>query len=192
MTEEVREASPFAISSIAVQRSVALRPNEDNVVFSAAVDTTAPDWIKWQLMDGINALVERERLRVMLAVRQKALEIAQKQPVQIQKRIAELQAQRAAFVAVRERRKGSRAAFYAPSENDRIKLQEFDNQISAEEVNAANAVRDIPLIEWEIARILAGMKNEEPPPRPAGFEDQVSEMQPAIEAAVAAIKAGAA
>jgi hypothetical protein len=190
---EVRAESPFAISSIAVQRSVALRPNEDNVVFSAAVDATAPDVDKWAVMDGINALVERERLRVVLAVRKKALDIAKSQPEQIRKNISQLRAQQAAFIASRmakypqeERRTPRRL-----SENEKLEVQKFDNQISAEELNLGNAARDVPLIEWEIARIEAAMRGEDAPPRPPGFEEAVTEMQPGIDAMIAGIKAGA-
>jgi len=193
MNEEVKHASPFAVSSIAVQRSVALRASEDAIVFSAAIDKTAPEADKWLVMDEINALVERERLRVMLSQRQKALVIARKQPEQIDRVIAQLQAERMAFIGVRQSRhdRNDRRLPYEMSEVDKVKCREWENKIAAEEQNRAEAIRTLPLVEWEVESIKAGMAGLELPPRPPGFEEIVSEMQPHIEAMIAAIRAGA-
>jgi len=191
MNEEVKHESPFAISSIAVQRTVGLRDGGQLIV-SVAIAADAEDVDKREVMDAVDWVITREHRRGMLAERMRFLNELRGKPAEHRKKIGELQSEKAAYIFNRNRRQGERRLPQEMNAVQKAKLEEYDNKIAIEHSNMETLERDIIMAEYQVKELEAMMKGEPAPPRPPIFDEVVRELRPAVEATVAAIKAGAA
>lgn len=171
------------IGPLQIQRRVA-NPPRDETVFSVEINPPIDthDLMAFQtninaVLDVIGEVATREQLKGDLAEKRKALNVAHRQPMEMQKDIERLRADRAAYLASREamhRHSGRRLEFKL-NEKQQADLDKFDEQITNAELARKNFVRDIPIIEWEITCLVARINGEHEPPKPPELEAALAE-----------------
>jgi hypothetical protein len=171
--------TPLPVSSLGVQRRVILKQGKDDLAFSFAMDLTASKEDFFQAMDLITAVSDRENLKVKKAEKLEALQVARAQPIETERDVERMRAQRAAYVATREalHRKSGRRLDFKLSEKDEGELKKFDDQIEQGVMALRNFRRDVPIIEWEIACLDAQLAGRELPVKPKELEDVIDEMR---------------
>lgn len=168
MSDRVVEA-PLAIGAIGITRRY-VWPNKGDLTLTVPIESTWDRRDIDELMDTISHIADREEIKVQLAEKAKALEIAKAQPAQMDKEIDRLRAlgatARAAMIAAHEA-SGKRMVF-----KETPKQQADLAKITAEIENAERArksfARDVPMVEWEIACLEAKRDGK---PLPAAPQD---------------------
>lgn len=177
MTEVIEK--PFPVGGLEIQRTVAIRPNKDNLVFRIAIDGTADAASINEQMDVISEVVEREILKSQLIDKRAALEVAMEQPRNQDQEIQRLRTQRATYIASRmAQHEGRRLGWdeKRANEPERKALEQFDAQIQNAELAKKNFAADIPIIRWEIGCLEARIAGTELPEKPKELEERLHEM----------------
>jgi hypothetical protein len=172
--------TPLPVSSLGVQRRVILKQGKDDLAFSFAMDLSSPKEDFFQAMDLITDVADRENLKVKKAEKLEALQVARAQPIETEREMVRMQAQRAAYIATREalhNRTGTRRLPFKLSEKDEGELKKFDDQLDQCRMSLRNFRRDVPIIEWEIACLDAQLAGRESPAKPKELEDVIDEMR---------------
>ena len=164
------------VGGLGITRRVVLS-NKEDITFQVAIDSTADKHDLFGLLDNISAAADRERLKAELAEKKHAHAIALEQPAMLDKEIARLRRDRAATLAGFHARHAAsqKRSEYRPSERDQQGLDQFEAQIQAAQESKKSFARDLPIIEWEIARLEALIAGQEVPARPAEVELALSE-----------------
>lgn len=164
------------VGGLGIVRRIVLG-NKDDIQFQVAIDSTADKQDIFLLLDTISAAADRERLKADLAEKKQAYRIALEQPAMLDKEVARLRRDRAATLAGFHARHAAsqKRSEYRPSERDQQALDQFEAQIQAAQESKKSFARDVPIIEWEIARLEALVAGREVPPRPAEVEMALAE-----------------
>lgn len=162
-----------------------VNPNRDDLSFSIEIThpTDTHDIMAFQtninaVLDVIGEVAAREQLKSDLAEKRKALKVALAQPADMEKEIERMRAQRMAFLATREAmhsRSGRRLEFKL-SEKQQADLDKFDEQIANADLARKNFARDVPIIEWEIACLVARINGQDEPPKPRELEAALADL----------------
>lgn len=162
-----------------------VNPNRDDLSFSVEIAPPADSHDIAAFKSNINAVLDvigevavREQLKSDLAERRKAQKAAREQLPQFDKDIELLRAQRMAYLSSREamhNRSGRRLEFKV-TDKHQADLDKFDAQLAQAELARKNFIRDAPIIEWEIACLVARINGEDEPPAPPELEAALAEM----------------
>ena len=174
MTDPVVE-TPLAVGALGIVRRF-VNAGKDDLTFQIAVDSTADRETIFQVMDTISAVAAREQLKSDLAEKRKALKVAQTQPAEMEKEIERMRVGRLAYLAARDALRPGRRL--PPEENKKqvADLAKFDEQIEQAALARKNFMRDLPIIEWEIACLVARINGDDEPPKPPELEAALAEL----------------
>jgi len=160
-----------------------VNPNRDDLSFSVEISPPADTHDITAFQTNINAVLDvigevsaREQLKSDLAEKRKALKVAQAQPAQMEKEIERMRAGRMAYLATRDSLRPGRRLPPVETKKQADDLAKFDEQINQAVLARKNFMRDVPIIEWEIASLVARINGEDEPPKPPELEAALAEL----------------
>lgn len=147
------EARPIEVNALGITYQITLADGR-TVAYETRMDATCELADMDELLDRIHDATERQAARVNLPQARAKLKIAHTQLRMQEQLYATTQAGQEAAHSV-SRKQGP----FRPSEAQRTNLENIRASI-------ARFRADIPILEWEIARLEAVIAREEPPPEP--------------------------
>jgi hypothetical protein len=145
--------------------------DSDVIAFEAAIDatTTIDDLMdRLELMDDA---IRRQRAKSELPIAREGLEIARRQPRQLEEHLDELNRQKMALQAkfhnLHEIR-GKRTE-WRPNDTQKTAIAEIDSHIESTQKSLAEVSGHVAGAEWQVARREAIIRGEPEPPAPDGM-----------------------
>lgn len=148
------EARPVEVNALGITYQIALEEGR-TIAYESKVDATCSTEDMDELLDRLHDATERQLARVNLPKAKGKLKIAR-----IQLRMQEQLHARTESEQLAHHRLSRKQGEFRPSEAQR-------NNLTGIETSIARFRADLPIIEWEIARLEAIIARREPPEEPA-------------------------